>query len=77
MNWKSFFKRESAPPSTVASPVVRRLAGEFALLNEIEFERASRCDPFYGQGTEERIIWRELLDLELQEMDEEISRRVA
>lgn len=58
-----------------ASAVSRRLREEFALLQELEFERDLRADRSYGQATEDRIIWRELFDLELQELDEQITRR--
>jgi len=59
----------------IASPVAQRLAQEFALLRELELERTLSGNPSYGRGAEDRIIWRELFDLELQEVDEQISRR--
>ena len=67
---------EQAPPGSkqeIASPIAKRLADEFALLQELEFKRNLRADPHYGRATEDRIIWRELFDLELQEVDERIS----
>jgi len=55
-----------------ASPLAKRLAEEFALLQEIAFARNFRADPSYGRAMEDRIISRELFDLELQEVDEQI-----
>ena len=69
-------KREmtmSRPKDEPVSLIAKRLAAEVALLQELEFERHSRADPSYGSATEDRIIWRELYDLELQEVDEQIS----
>ncbi len=54
-----------------ASPIGERLAAEFAFLEEIEFQRNFRGDPTYRKSTEERIVWRELFDLELQELDQQ------
>lgn len=71
-----FRKREQAAAPSIAqvsSPIAKRLAGEFAVLQEIAFERNFRADPCYGRAAEDRIIWRELFDLELQEVDEQIS----
>lgn len=78
--FKRIFRRNErrAVPETncnVACPIARRLAEEFALLQELEFEREDRGDPSYGKATEARIIWRELFDLEMQEVDERIGRR--
>ncbi len=52
-----------------------RLAKAVAYLERLDVERISHGDPHLGKPIEERIIWRELLDLELQEFDEEIERR--
>jgi len=71
-----FRKREpaaSASSAQVLSPIAKRLAEEFALLQEIEFERNFRADPWHNKAIEDRIVWRELFDLELQEVDEQIS----
>ena len=54
--------------------VNKRLAKAAACLERLDAERACCRDPNLGKGMEERIIWRELLDLELQEFDEEIER---
>jgi len=52
----------------------QRLLDAFSLLERIELDRAYRRDPLFGSLVEERIIWRELIDLELQEADEQIER---
>ena len=54
--------------------VNKRLAKAAACLERLDAERACCRDPNLGKGMEERIIWRELLDLELQEFDEQIER---
>ena len=77
--FRGLFKRKRekvASPSVapVSSPIARRLAEEFALLQQIDFERSARADFGYGRATEDRVIWRELFDLELQEVDEQVSR---
>ena len=59
-----------------ASPIFNRLAEEFAFLQEIIFQRNFRADPSFGKAAEERVIWRELFDLELQELDEQSRRRM-
>ncbi len=51
-----------------------RLAKAAAYLERLDVERISHGDPNLGKSIEERIIWRELLDLELQAFDEEIER---
>jgi len=78
--FKAIFGRKQRPAipepdCNVQWPIAKRLAEEFAMLQELEFEREDRGDPWYGKATEERIIWRELFDLELQEVDEQIGRR--
>lgn len=54
-----------------ASPIGQRLADEFAFLEELEFQRNFRGDPSYRKDTEERIVWRELFDLESRELDQQ------
>ena len=51
-----------------------RLAQAVAYLERLDVERSSHGNPNLGRSIEERIIWRELLDLELQEFDEQIER---
>jgi hypothetical protein len=43
-------------------------------LERLDQERTTRGEPLFGKSIEERIIWRELLDLELQEFDAQIER---
>ena len=50
-----------------------RLAEAAACLQRIDDERDSAGDPTFGKVLEERIVWRELRDLELQEFDEQTS----
>lgn len=56
------------------SLVNERLRKAFSQLQNIQLVRNHRQNPRYGKATEERIIWRELLDLELQEIDAQIER---
>ena len=48
-----------------------RLNRAFSRLQDIQLVRNHRQDPFFGKSAEERFIWRELLDLELQDVDEQ------
>ncbi len=54
-----------------------RLKRAFNRLQGIQLVRNHRQDRFFGKSAEERIIWRELLDLELQDVDEQIERLSA
>jgi len=51
-----------------------RLVKAAACLEGLERERSSCGDPILGKAIEKRIVWRELLDLELQDFDEQIGR---
>jgi hypothetical protein len=51
-----------------------RLAEEKASLDRLDREREHRGDPSFGRPTEDRIVWGELLDLELQDIDEQLNR---
>ena len=70
------------PPDRPALPHVRigsfptheRLMRGFSCLQNIQLVRNHRQDPHFGITVEERIIWRELLELELQDVDEQIER---
>jgi len=62
------------PGGAGASAVRQRLAEEKARLEDLDAERACRGDSAFGKATEERIIWGELLDLELQDIDEQVGR---
>jgi len=55
-------------------PTRERLAQAFRSLQNISMVRNHRKDPHFGRSVEECIIWRELLDLELQHIDEQIER---
>jgi hypothetical protein len=55
-------------------PHEERLALAAAFLERLAQDRARIGDPNLDKAFEKRIIWRELLDLELQEFDEEIQR---
>lgn len=52
----------------------RRLLDEKACLDRLADERLRRADEAFGSSTESRIIWSELLELELQDVDDEVSR---
>jgi len=69
--------KAEARETQVATPVSlpERLAEAAKCLESLDQERAYRGDPTFGQSVEERIVWRELLDLELQDFDEEVERR--
>ena len=55
-------------------PHEERLALAAAFLERLADDRVRSGDPHLDKSLEKRIIWRELLDLELQEFDEEIER---
>ena len=58
----------------VGSATGQRLTEEKYCLEHLDAERAYRGDTDFGRTTEDRIVWGELLDLELQEIDEQIIR---
>ncbi len=60
------------PKSSFATQ--QRLERAFRQLAEIQLVRNHRQDPRFGRRLEERIVWRELLDLALHEIDEQIER---
>jgi len=51
----------------------KRLADAKATLDYLVTERNRRCDPAFGSLLEHQIIWRELLELELEEAEERIT----
>jgi hypothetical protein len=51
-----------------------RLAKAVAHLERLDEERSSCGNPNLGKAIQERIVWRELLDLELQDFDEQIEQ---
>ena len=59
--------------SSVDSTVRKRLADAKGTLDYLETERARRADPNFGVLFERQIIWRELLELELEEAEERIT----
>jgi hypothetical protein len=56
------------------SAIGQRLADENVALAKLDAERARRHDSHLGTVTEQRIVWGELLELELQDIDEQVSR---
>jgi hypothetical protein len=57
-----------------ADKISRRLAEEKASLDKLDIQRDHQAASDFGKTTEERIIWNELLELELQDIDEQVSR---
>jgi hypothetical protein len=55
-------------------PTRRRLARAFSVLENIVWTRRRYQDPLFGKAAEERIVWRELLELELQSIDEHLDK---
>jgi hypothetical protein len=58
----------------VVCPTRKRLTEGFAHLERLDQERAHGRNPIMGRFMEQRIVWRELLELELQATDEQIER---
>ena len=63
-------KSETCPGTTIW----QRLAEEKACLEHLDAERECRGDSAFGKSTEDRIVWGELLELELQDIDEQVNR---
>ena len=57
-----------------ASAIRHRLAADKASLDYLDAERERRSEPGFGKTIEERVIWGELLELELQDLDEQLRR---
>lgn len=51
-----------------------RLAEGYRVLEELDRDRRDRGDPEFGKPAEQRVVYRELLDLELQEICDQIDR---
>ena len=73
--------RESAgrPPiarsdKSRASAIRVRLAEEKACLERLDSERRRLGNTRVGKAAEDRIVWGELLELELQDIDEQVNR---
>ena len=56
-----------------ACPTRERLSRALARLQGIQLVRNHTQNPQFGKSAETRIIWRELLDLELQNIDEQFD----
>lgn len=54
--------------------ITRRLSAAKESLDYLEAERARREDSGFGILIEQQIIWRELLELELQDAEERIKK---
>jgi len=65
----------SSTPKQVARSAAERLNDAFAAIQQIEIARINLANPGYGKQEEERIIWRELFDLEMQQLHEHFGRR--
>jgi len=52
----------------------QRLAEAAARLENLEAQRELHGDSHLGMTTENRIVWNELIELELQEIDEQVNR---
>lgn len=77
----SLFIKEPKPEAAIEevkrptfSRTGQRLETEKEFLDVLEAQRAQCGRRGFGFATEERIIWRELLDLELQDLDEQMTR---
>lgn len=53
--------------------IKERLSEAKESLDYLEAERSRRGEPAFGKRTEQQIIWRELLELELQDAEERIA----
>ena len=56
-----------------ATQTKQRLLEAKECLDYLELERSQRVDPAFGALTEQQIVWRELLELELQDAEERIA----
>ena len=78
MRWKKQIRKLKFPAGVVgtdrADDAGKRLVLAFGRIQGIQVARERRQDPLFGRAEEERTVWRELLELELQAIDEEIDR---
>jgi hypothetical protein len=83
MNFKRLFSQRDlggyggarkGKTNAVKPAASERLANEFAWLESLDHVRSQRQDPSFAKLVEQRIVGRELIDLELQEVDEQIER---
>jgi hypothetical protein len=59
---------------SVSEGTNERLIRAFTALQDIAFLGNYRQDPLFAKSVEAWIIWREILELELQDIDEQIER---
>jgi hypothetical protein len=59
-------------PALALGPTRKRLAEGWAYLEKLDWERAQGRNPFFGRLMEQRIIRRELIELERQAAREQI-----
>ena len=57
------------PPAPIC-PTRQRLAHSFARLQSIQRKRDQLENALFGRSSEDQIVWRELLELELQAKEE-------
>jgi hypothetical protein len=60
--------------TSLKTAVQTRLAQAKSSLDYLDLERSRRADPAFGRLLEDQIIWRELLELELQEAEDRIAQ---
>jgi len=65
---------DHVPPTVPDCPTRERLTVAFLRLRNIELMRTERGEALFGKCAEDRIVWRELLELELQFVDEQFAR---
>jgi hypothetical protein len=62
------------PGNRPFSAIRQRLVDENVALVKLDAERERLHDSHFAAVAEQRIVWSELLDLELQDIDEQVSR---
>jgi hypothetical protein len=67
-------RSSSGEARSLASNIRRRLAEEKATLDRLDAQRVRQPGSGFDKTTEDRIVWGELLDLEIQDLDEQVSR---
>jgi hypothetical protein len=70
----AFCINRRTPPAQPNSNARRRLAEVKARLDMLHAERDRLGDPAYEKAAEDEIIWNELIELELQDIDEQLTR---
>jgi hypothetical protein len=64
----------SAGQRSASGVAGRRLKEGKRALDDLDRQRRLRHDESFGHEAEDRIVWRELIDLELQEIDSQLDR---